>query len=271
MLDVFENRKGRLHMTSAQLIAISVDIGQRLLESGAEIYRVEESISRICRAYGAQEANVYAVPTVIIASMVRGKEKPVTRVSRIYERGTNLGRLDQLNALCREICSAEELLSYDEIRERMHLIEQHSSYCSIELGLTNGLVGSLYTLLFGGGAAEAVCAFLTCVVLWLLTTGMGRIHVNTLFFNAVGGFWIASAGLAFYYGQLIEQYDTMIIGSIMLLVPGLQITNAIRDLIAGDFMAGMSRCTEALLVGAGIAVGAALPLSFVGLLGGTMG
>ena len=92
-------------MTSNELIDISVDIGAALLENGAEIYRVEESIARICYAYGATETNIYAVPTAIIASFVRGNSHPVTRVLRIYRRGTNLGRLDQLNTLCREICA----------------------------------------------------------------------------------------------------------------------------------------------------------------------
>ena len=104
-------------MTCNELIDISVDIGAALLENGAEIYRVEESIARICYAYGATETNIYAVPTAIIASFVRGNSHPVTRVLRIYRRGTNLGRLDQLNTLCREICATS--MTYAQIRERL--------------------------------------------------------------------------------------------------------------------------------------------------------
>ncbi len=92
-------------MTPNELIDISVDIGAALLENGAEIYRVEEFIARICYAYGATKTNIYAIPTAIIASFVREDARPVTRVQRIYQRGTNLGRLDQLNTLCREICA----------------------------------------------------------------------------------------------------------------------------------------------------------------------
>lgn len=252
-------------MTSAELITVSIDIGQRLLESGAEIYRVEESIFRICCSYGAQDINVYAVPTAIIASMARDGESPITRVSRIYHRSINLGRLDQLNALCRDICDFK--MDYAEIRERMHLIEQHTAYQNWQTCLATGGVGCFFTLLFGGDIAEACCAFTSCMILWSLTTAAERIQANILFINIVGGFWAAFAGLVCHSLGWIVQYDTMIVGSIMFLVPGLPITNAIRDLIAGDFVAGITKFTEALLVGAGIAVGAALPLSIAGFWG----
>ncbi len=251
-------------MTASELLTISMDIGQRLLESGAEIYRVEESISRICRAYGAQDIQVYAVPTAIVATGAWENQRPVTRVVRIRRRGTNLGRLDQLNALCREMCRTP--MDAGSIRERIHLIDQHSSFRGVELCLASGGGGLFFTLLFGGSLAEGGCAFAACLVLWALTASMNRIRVNSLFVNVAGGFWVATAGLLFYYLGAVAQYDTLIIGSIMLLVPGLPITNAIRDLIAGDVVAGIVKFTEALLVAAGIAVGAAMPLSLAGLL-----
>lgn len=253
-------------MSPTELITVSIDIGRRLLESGAEIYRVEESIVRMGRAYGAQDVQVYAVPTAIIASMDFGHDNPVTRVARIHRRSTNLGRLDQLNALCRHLC--ENRPDYEAIQERMHLIDRHSNFHGAALCLATGGSGLFFTLLFGGGPAEAVCSLGICLVLWCLTGSMERIHANALFVNVVGGCWAALAGLLCHRLGWVETYDTLFVGSIMCLVPGLPMTNAIRDLIAGDFVAGITKFTEALLVAAGIAVGAAMPLSLAGLLGG---
>ncbi len=253
-------------MTSAQLISVSMDIGQRLLQCGAETYRVEEAIFRICCSYGAKEINVYAVPTTIITSFTRNDEAPITRVSRIYNRSTNLGLLDQLNTLCRDICN--EKMDYQSITERLHLIDRHAGYPDYMLCLTTGGGAAFFTFLFGGISIEALCSAITCMILWWIIAWMTRIRTNTLFINIVGGFWIASTALLFYKIGVIQQYDTMVIGSIMILVPGLVLTNAIRDLIAGDIVAGITKFTEALLVAAGIAVGAALPFSFAGLLVG---
>ena len=132
-------------MTSNELIDISVDIGAALLENGAEIYRVEESIARICYAYGATETNIYAVPTAIIASFVRGNSHPVTRVLRIYRRGTNLGRLDQLNTLCREICATS--MTYAQIQERLVYILHDKPFHRYHLCLATGGIGFFFTRL----------------------------------------------------------------------------------------------------------------------------
>ena len=253
-------------MTSDQLLTISVEIGRALLESGAEIYRVEETISRICMAYGAREVNVYAVPTVIIASFARGDEPQLTRVCRIRRRGTNLGRIDQLNALSRDACTGK--MDCAAIRERLELILRRGNYPGWQLCAATGGTGFFFTLLFGGGLSEAVCSFVCCLALWLLTTIMRRMHPNPLFVNVMGGFWVAFSGILFYHLGLIPSYDTMIVGSIMPLVPGLSITNSIRDLIAGDSIAGITKFVETLLVAAGIAVGAALMFSIAGFLGG---
>ena len=266
MLNMQNDVERVARLTATEIITISIDIGQRLLESGAEIYRVEESIARICRAYGAKDIQVYAVPTAIIASMVPAEGNPITSVTRIYHRSTNLGRLDQLNVLCRSLC--KEPMDYESIQEQLHLIDQHANFRAAELCLATGGSGLFFTLLFGGSLAEALCACCTCLVLWGLITSMNRIHVNGLFLNVAGGFWVALSGLLCYRFGWVGQYDTMIVGSIMALVPGLPMTNAIRDLIAGDIVAGITKFTEALLVAAGIAVGAAMPLSLAGMLGG---
>lgn len=255
-------------MTSAELITVSIDIGQRLLESGAEIYRVEESICRICKAYGAHDANVYAVPTGIVATVERENEPPLTRVIRIYNRGTDLNRLDRLNALSRRIC--EQPMPYQQVCDCLAEIDQIKTYSRSALCLASGGGACFFTLLFGGGVAEGLCALLIGTIVWWITDTMNRIASNALFVNVVGGVWIAAAALGFSSLGLIGSYDTLIIGSIMLLVPGLPITNSIRDLIAGDFMAGITKFTEALLVAAGIAVGVALPLSVAGLLGSVL-
>lgn len=253
-------------MTSNELIEISVDIGTALLENGAEIYRVEESIARICYAYGATEANIYAVPTAIIASFVRDQSQPVTRVQRIYRRGTNLGRLDQLNALCRDICFAPT--SYEQVRVRLSSILRDNPFRSWQLCLATGGIGLFFTLLFHGTVTQAVCSFFTCLVLWGIMTVLQALPVNLLFSNVLGGAWVACCAVLCWKFHLIDTYRTMIIGSIMFLVPGLPMTNAIRDLIAGDIMAGISKFTEALLIAVGIAVGVALPLGILAVIGG---
>lgn len=253
-------------MTTAELVAAASEIGQQMLESGAEIYRVEESMYRLCVAYGAHDTHVYAVPTSIIVTTARPGETPLTRTRRIYTRGVDLDRLDRLNALCRALCAAPQ--DAEAVRASLAALAARPRYGVWTLRLAFGAIAGFFTLLFGGGLAGALVAFGIGLLLRWLLDAMERVEVNLLFTNIVGGALIGALALTAAHSGLVSEYRRVIVGSIMTLVPGLAITNSMRDLIAGDVIAGITKFTEALLVAAGIAVGVALPLAFSRWLGG---
>ncbi len=98
---------------------------------------------------------------------------------------------------------------------------------------------------------------------------LSRLSVNEFFINVAGGALAAIIGLFFSYINPIFHKDEIIIGSIMLLVPGLVITNAIRDTIAGDLLSGLSRTLEAIMIAGAIAIGAAFSFKiWMSIIGG---
>lgn len=246
-------------MTAPELLGCALKLGCRLLECGAEIYRVEESIRRMCLAYGAQSADVYAVPTAIIATVQMDSEHIVTQTCRINQRGTDLNQVAALNALCRMVCVSP--VSYEQFQQKFERIEQQASYPNRLLCVACGGAAAFFTWLFDGNISEGMLAFLIGVVLQIYVFYSSRFGMHPMFTNLLGGIWISFAALIGMTLGLTANYDVVIIGAIMPLVPGLLITNSIRDMIAGDFMSGISRFCEALLIAAGIAAGAAIPLS----------
>ncbi|MCI6721013.1 MAG: threonine/serine exporter family protein [Clostridiales bacterium] len=254
----------RALMTGSELLSDAMTLGSWLLACGAEIYRVEESIRRMCLAYGAADAQVYAVPTAIIATVRMDENHVETQVRRIEQRGTDLNRVNALNALCRSVCAHP--IPHEEFWARMQKIADADVYPPIVRCLASGGVALFFTLLFGGAAADGLLALIVGCLLEVLMELIGRIGSNPLFLNVLGGAWIAFAALSGVRLGLGQSYDLVIMGSIMPLVPGLMMTNAIRDLIAGDFMSGITRFAAALLHAAGIAVGAAISLGMSSLL-----
>lgn len=97
----------------------------------------------------------------------------------------------------------------------------------------------------------------------LLMDLMNRLDTNSFFINMIGGVIASTVAVTASGLGLTTQMDTIIIGSIMTLVPGLVITNAIRDIIAGDYLSGLTKGVEALLIAAAIAAGVAVPLSLL--------
>lgn len=255
-------------MTASELLSCALMLGRRLLECGAEIYRVEESIERMCLAYGAQGADVYAVPTAIIATVRVNEEEILTQTNRIKQRGTDLDKVAALNGLCRAVCTCP--VSYQQFQKDIQQIESRTRYSKLIQYFACGGAAAFFTLLFGGSFLEGFLAFVIGFLLQILTSYTEHLSMHALFTNVLGGAWISLAALVGTALGFGDNYDVVIIGSIMPLVPGLLMTNSIRDMIAGDFMAGISRFSEAFLIAAGIAAGAAVPLSLRTLLLGVL-
>ena len=247
-----------------ELLNVSTQLGQMLLESGAEIYRVEESIQRMALAYGAKEADVYAVPTTIIVTISTTDECNITKTKRIHSRSTNLDKVERLNNLCRYIC--REVPDLKTVKQALREISDRPKY-SFQMQLfAYALTSSTFTLFFGGNIADAMCALFIGPLIKVISHQLDRFRTNPFFITIICSIVAASLATLAYRFNLADHIDKMIIGLVMNLVPGVAITNSVRDVIAGDFIAGQTKMTEALLTATSIALGTGIALSISNLL-----
>ncbi len=244
-------------------LELAVDIGRGLLENGAETYRVEETISHILKATGIRKVDVFAIPTSIITS-ISDEHGPLTRVERIGARGTDLNRVTQLNSLSRWIY--DEKPDVTQARDALNALLKQRAYPAVVKTLGFALVAASFTLLFGGAWVDAAAAALCGMVTKPLLDQLDRFQTNPFFVNIIGGFLIAATALLTVHAGLAKDLDLVIIGTVMNLVPGLAITNSMRDIIAGDLVAGLTKLTEALIIGTAIALGTGLMLVMAGKL-----
>ncbi|WP_278942723.1 threonine/serine exporter family protein [Anaerotruncus colihominis] len=240
------------------LLDIVCDIGCELLESGAETYRVEESVSRIVRAFAGMEASVFAVPTCVIVSITRTGGGSETKTRRIYARGTNLDRVERLNDLCRRICRGE--LEIGQARSALEEIRNQDAATPRRRMAGFILIAFGFTLFFGGGLSDSLCAAVIGVAAFFVCLVMQRLEANAVFINIVAGGVIMLLAVGAVSAGLAQNVDKIVIGTLMNLVPGVALTNAMRDIMAGDYLAGQTRMTEALLVATAIALGAGAAL-----------
>ena len=243
-----------------QLLQSAAYAGQLLLESGAEIYRVEDTICRICLNYGAQEASSIVLPTGIFVTIVAGG-RSVSKIVRIKSRGLDIDRIDRINTLSRQ----SKTLSLDEFLAQLRAIARLRPY-SLSRRIAAGALGAGgFTLFFGGRFSDLCCA----LVIGGLIEGCSSVLEQRQFpsFFAIS---LCSALLAIGLNQtgLAPSLDALIIGCLMLLVPGLAITNAIRDSLSGDLISGMTRGVEAVLIAIAVALGPGLVMSLWMMLGG---
>lgn len=250
-------------MTAKEILKITSGIGGMLIEYGAEIYRVEDSINRIAEAYGFSEegrsVEVFAIPSSLIITVNDGDEPPLTRTMRITNRVTNLDRVDKLNNLSRYVCTAKP--KTDIIMRHLDEIRGRRVYGGAVRAASYGVVGATFALFFGGGAAEAVSAGVISVLIFVLSRAVDGIALGVFFHNMVCSFAISAAAVCISKTGFTNGFENVIIGASMNLVPGITLTNCMRDFIAGDFLAGMYTLAEAVLIAVGMAVGAASAIS----------
>lgn len=235
------------------LLDVSVDLGYRLAMSGAETFRVEESIERILATYGIQ-SEVFAIPNCVHVSIETPDGKPMTRMRRIGFHGNDLDSVERYNSLSRRICA--EKPEPELLRQWLKQTdESRVSYSSAWYMLGNFLGAFGFGILFGGTLLDSLCAGVCSLIVGIVSIQMERYHVNQFFRTIAAAFLMSVPAYAFGVLGIARSADIVIIGALMLLVPGLLFTNAMRDIIFGDTNSGTNRIVQVLLIAAAIALG----------------
>ncbi len=240
-----------------QCLACAMSIGEQLLISGAEVSRVEDTIRRVCMAYGASRVDVFSITSSIVTTMYCDGFSPCTQTRRVTGISNDLNRLDELNQLARRICAKRP--APESIQEDLAKIMEESRYSFPIQVLTYALISGAFSVFFGGDVKDMVSAALIGVLLKCFESFVKRETENTMFTallcSAAGGFL---ANLAVRAG-LGNHADLISIGNVMLLIPGIAFTNSLRDFFSGDTITGLTRFVESVLLAIIIALGFALP------------
>lgn len=244
------------------LTEVATDLGYELAMSGAETFRVEESISRVLATYGIQ-SEVFAIPNCLHVSFETNSGKPLTRMRRIGYHGTNLEAVERYNALSRRICAEKP----DPETARKWLEETRASIRTfgVAANLLAHFLGSFgFALFFKGSLIDALWAGVCGFVVYYVSRLMDDLKTNPFFATIASSFCMALT--AYFIAALgwTPNVDTVIIGTLMILVPGLLFTNSMRDIIFGDTNSGINRLVQVILIGVAIALGVAAAWQIVG-------
>ena len=238
-----------------KLLNMATELGFQLMSSGAEIYRAEESVYRLLRAYGLEEPQVFAIPNALIVSMTTPQGHPITRMRRIPSHGTNIELLERCNDLCRQLCFHP--LPLDEAQKAISgLSEGVRTYRRRLVVLGHGVAAACFGPLFGACLRDCVASCFCGLLIGMLQLFGRRLLGSNSFFRTA----ICSAVASLLVVLLVRlgighNADKMTISVLMLLVPGAALTNAMREIMAGDIMSGLSRMAEVILLASAIALG----------------
>ena len=265
-IDISDNKYEINHMTMessmenqnteiGQLLSAALDLGEQMLICGGEVNRVEDTICRLCKAYGAKKVDVFSITTCIIATADFGEQGVVTQTRRILTSKFDMTVLSELNDLSRRACAFK--MSPAELQKAKEV--PHYPFWGI-IGCF-ALISAAFSVFFGGSMLDGIISAMIGVVLCIVQAALNRVQVNkylaVVLCSLLGGLL---SNLIF--AANFPVHPAMInIGNIMLLIPGIGLTSAIRDVFSGDTMSGLLRSSEAIVLSIAIAWGFAATAS----------
>lgn len=253
-----------------RVLDAAMDAGHILLENGAEISRVEETMERICRYYGVTTGEFFVLSNGIFTTAGHTSDKSFARVQHIPVKGARLDKVVAVNQLSREI-EEGRYADVGEVEERLKQIGSMRASGMWMQVLASAVGSCFFCALFGGGLEDCLSAFVAGFLLYIYVLKISAPHLSKIVGNILGGMIVVLISLTSYHLGLGVNLSHMISGSIMPLVPGIAFTNGVRDIADGDYISGAVRLLDAILIFLSIAIGVgAMFMIYHSMTGGVM-
>lgn len=241
-----------------EIIDAVVDAGRIMLESGSEIYRSEETMMHLAHSFGLNKVDIFTLATCIYVTCEQDGDA-YTRIRRIHPKATNLTKVSRINQLSRDMEKTPMALA--TFKHHLNNIERDEK----GLGILQVMVVAIACALFSYMLQDCCfkdfcCTAVICFVAYYLLELLNQQPIHQLFKNMLMTIFMTSLAIGCVELGLGQQIDDIIIGCIMLVVPGAAMTNAIRDILNGDILSGTIRVAEALIIALGIVIGVGLAL-----------
>ncbi len=249
-----------------KVLSFAVELGDCLLRNGAEVYRVEDSVLAILNSYDITDCDVYVLSNGIFASADEVTEHASSMIRHVPMYPMHLSRIAAINSLCRDVCAKK--ISIEDAWKKLEQAKVIPEYNLLTLILATGIGCGGFAYLYGGTPLDAFIAIIVGVILRLFLTLDRKLGHSKTITNVLSSMVITIVALLFYAIGLPVHYDKIIIGAIMPLVPGIPLTNSIRDFINCDYLSGSIRLIDALLTAFCIAVGVGAIITIAHLIGG---
>ena len=249
------------HEQQTELTRIAARAGQILQQHGAESRLVEQTTQRIGIALGAQGIELSVSPdAIVITSLFNGN--CITTTRRCYDRGINMHMVCEVQRIC--VMTEKQLLDAAQVKQRLNRL-QPFKYNRWLVVLMIGLSCASFSHFFGGDLYVYITTFLAASSAMLLRQELAHRHHNpfvTFFSAAFLASSIASMGVILGFG---EKPQVAMAASVLLLVPGFPLINAVSDMLKGHISTGIARWVFATLLTISVSIGIVSSMAVTGV------
>ncbi len=239
-----------------------LDIGEAMLCSGAENFRLDDTMYRMCKSYGFKRYDVFVIPSNIQITVETPEGEILTQIRHIESTGINYDRLDYMNNLARYVCAHTP--DADELHRRYLEVMARKQQPLWVTYLAGVMGGTGFAVFFGCGLTDAVVAVLVSLMIVSVGDWLGKREDNLLIYNLILAFLSETVIIGMDFLGIGTHPDRIMIGIVMLLISALSTTNGIREILQRDFLSGLINIMNSVLGAAGIAFGIAIAMQLLG-------
>ena len=251
--------------TTKEVLSLAVEIADVMLRNGGEIYRIEDTVIHILKAYNVESFDVYVLSNGIFASANEDKEDACSMIRHVPLGSVNLSKIAYLNQLTRDLCTHK--CTIPEAWERVKEAKALPNYSTKIQNFFCGLGSACYTFIFGGTLIDFGFSFVIGLFEQIVLNYMSSRKISRFLKNVFASAFVSTCTCLLVLMRLPVFQDKIIIGAIMPLVPGITFTTSIRDFHNGDYLSGTIHLIDALLTALCIAVGIIIPMAIFESLG----
>lgn len=245
-----------------KILSSILDLSEMMLTAGAEVSRIEDTISRMAAAYGVSRTDVLTITSSITVSVQTADGDVLTQTRRITSYETDMLRLDRCNDLSRRVC--REPLTQDELQLAVAEIRAAKPYPAAVRLFAYFLEASSFAVLFGGSWRDALSAGLCSIPLFFLIRWFRKLRFQRLVSSLLAATTAGICAVLLTRLGVGVSTEKICIGCVILLIPGLAFTASLRDMISGDTISGLLGLCEAVLLAMSIAAGFAAAMWLMG-------
>lgn len=245
-------------MNNKRIVKEILDIGEQMLNSGAENPRVEDSMYRMYNAYGFVDVDVFVIPSNIQVTVETPDGDIITQIRHMTVNGTNLDRLDYLNNLSRKVCA--ETPDDRKLQTMLDDVMNRKQQPLWEKFVAGIMGGAGFCVFFAGNAMDCLVAGIASAIIIALGTALDKREDNILIYNSILAFISETFIIIAVHFGLGDHVGYITVGVVMLLISALSTTNGIRDFLHKDILSGILNISSSIIGASGIAIGIALSI-----------
>ena len=244
------------------VVKLALDIGEHMLMCGGEVDRVEDTISRICNAHGAIRTDVFSITSVTIVTTVWEDGDIVTQSRRVSGVSRNFDKLGALNEVSRQLCRKQ--ISFEDAQNAIQNIINKKKPSATMAFIGSLLASGGFVLFFGGTFRDCIAAMIAAIIIFIIDKYIYNTRINAVVYYMLASFLAGIVSIGTVYVGLGQHLDMIMIGCIMLVIPGVNFTSAVEDVLVGDTATGTLKFCESVLLACSIAGGFAFSVFLCG-------